>query len=539
MKSRHGRPTASSVSSTVVRYSDHRLVRVFMLLKEFNIRFNGTITGHGAVAAVCVILLLMQAVAFRVSGAEQLRITLDDAIARARVSSVDAAVALNELRTAYWEYRTYRADLLPELNFTANIPSYRKQYTAYMDSEGSYSFVRNNYIQMNGELSVRQKIWLTGGELAVNSSIDFFRQLDGSRYNRFMSIPVALTLNQPIFGVNSVKWSRRIEPVRYAEAKAQFLSATENVALLAISSYFNLLMARENLEIARQNLENATRLYDVACEKRTMGQISENDLLQMELNLLNARSKVTDCESNYKNNMFSLRSFLDLGEDVEIIPEVPSRIPLIDVTYADALDRALTNNKFARNLRRRQLEADYEVAKAKGAMRQISLFAQIGYTGADHTIREAYSGLKDNQVVEVGFSIPILDWGKRRGRVKVAESNRQVVESRLRQESQNFSQDIFILVERFCNQQQQLIIADRAAAIAQRRYDTNVETYLIGRISTLDLNDSQVTKDQSRQEYVNELFRYWYYFYQLRSLTLWDYENGTGIDADIDRIIKN
>lgn len=510
-----------------------------MLLKEFNIRFNGTITGHGAVAAVCVILLLMQAVAFRVSGAEQLRITLDDAIARARVSSVDAAVALNELRTAYWEYRTYRADLLPELNFTANIPSYRKQYTAYMDSEGSYSFVRNNYIQMNGELSVRQKIWLTGGELAVNSSIDFFRQLDGSRYNRFMSIPVALTLNQPIFGVNSVKWSRRIEPVRYAEAKAQFLSATENVALLAISSYFNLLMARENLEIARQNLENATRLYDVACEKRTMGQISENDLLQMELNLLNARSKVTDCESNYKNNMFSLRSFLDLGEDVEIIPEVPSRIPLIDVTYADALDRALTNNKFARNLRRRQLEADYEVAKAKGAMRQISLFAQIGYTGADHTIREAYSGLKDNQVVEVGFSIPILDWGKRRGRVKVAESNRQVVESRLRQESQNFSQDIFILVERFCNQQQQLIIADRAAAIAQRRYDTNVETYLIGRISTLDLNDSQVTKDQSRQEYVNELFRYWYYFYQLRSLTLWDYENGTGIDADIDRIIKN
>ena len=33
--------------------------------------------------------------------------------------------------------------------------------------------------------------------------------------------------------------------------------------------------------------------------------------------------------------------------------------------------------------------------------------------------------------------------------MKVAESNRDVVESRLRQETMNFNQDIFILVERF------------------------------------------------------------------------------------------
>lgn len=45
-------------------------------------------------------------------------ITLDEAITLARVQSVNAAVALNELKTAYWEYRTFRADLLPEVNFS-------------------------------------------------------------------------------------------------------------------------------------------------------------------------------------------------------------------------------------------------------------------------------------------------------------------------------------------------------------------------------------------------------------------------------------
>lgn len=475
---------------------------------------------------------------FAVFGQQKMAMSLDEAIARARVNSVDAEVALGELRSAYWEYRTYRADLLPEVNFAATVPSYHKQYSTYMNDEGSYSFVRNNYLQLDGEVSIDQKIWLTGGTLSLTSQLDFLRQLDGVKYNRFMSVPVALTLNQPVFGVNTVKWDRKIEPVRYSEAKAKFLSATEEVAMKAVNYYFNLLMSRENLAIAEQNHENAVRLYQVAKEKRAMGQISKNDLLQMELNLLNAKSDLTDCQSNLKSDMFTLRSFLDLSEDIDIEPEVPSAVPDVDITFDDALNRALANNKFSKNLRRRQLEAEYQVAKAKGNMRQISLFAQIGFTGADHELSPAYSNLRSNQVVEIGVKIPLVDWGKRRGAVKTARSNQRVVESRLRQETMNFNQDLFILVERFTNQREQLKIAERADTIASQRYNTNVETYLIGKISTLDLNDSQVKKDESRQQYVNELYRFWYYYYQLRSLTLWDYSRGTGIDADIERIVK-
>ena len=60
----------------------------------------------------------------------------------------------------------------------------------------------------------------------------------------------------------------------------------------------------------------------------------------------------------------------------------------------------------------------------------------------------------------------------------------------------------------------------------------------MGKISTLDLNDSQVKKDESRREYVNQLFHYWYYYYQLRSLTLWDYDKSAPIDHDIERLMR-
>ena len=66
-------------------------------------------------------------------GERELTLTLDDAIAMARVQSVDAAVALDELKTAYWQWRSYRADRLPEISIGGKLPSYNDRYTSYMN----------------------------------------------------------------------------------------------------------------------------------------------------------------------------------------------------------------------------------------------------------------------------------------------------------------------------------------------------------------------------------------------------------------------
>ena len=37
----------------------------------------------------------------------------------------------------------------------------------------------------------------------------------------------------------------------------------------------------------------------------------------------------------------------------------------------------------------------------------------------------------------------------------------------------------------------------------------------------------------------NELFSYWYYYYyQIRSITLWDFEAKTNIDEDFEKIVR-
>lgn len=467
-----------------------------------------------------------------------LRLTLKDAIRIAQLQSVDAAVALNELKTAYWEYRTHRADQLPEVNFTGVLPAYNKGFGKYQTGDGSYTYVHTNTLGLNGKVSVDQNIALTGGKISLNTSLDFTRQMGTGAYNEFMSIPVGITLTQPIFGVNNQKWKRRIEPVRYQEAKASYMERVEEVTLTTIQYFFGLLLASENLAISRQNLANADKLYEIAVAKRKIGQISESELMRLKQSALQAKGKLTEALSDLNANRFQLCSFLGLSDQVMLEPILPASVPGVRINYQEVLEKAQDNNALAKNILRRRLESDYEVATAKGNRRSIELFASIGYTGKDEALRYAYRHLGNNEVVEVGVTIPLLDWGKRKGKVKVAESNREVVLSKTRQEQMVFNQNIFLLVENFNNQAAQLEIASEVDTLAGKRYQTSIETFLIGKIDILDLNDAQNSKDDAKQKHIQELRDYWLYFYNIRSLTLYDFLNNRNLEADFEEIVR-
>ena len=310
----------------------------------------------------------------------------------------------------------------------------------------------------------------------------------------------------------------------------------------AISLYFGLLLAGEQVNISKQNLQTAEKLYEVAQAKRRMGTISENDVLQLRLDVLTARSALTNSESNRQAAQFALRSFLDVEAPIELI--VPDSVfggfaaEIPRLSYTDVLAHALHNNALATTMRRRQMEADYAVAAARANRQSINLYAQLGYTGTGNNLNRAYRDLLSNEVVQVGITVPLLDWGKRKGQRRMAESNREIVQGQLRQQAQDFRQNIFILTEQFNNQAEQLRIACEADTIARRRYLTNVETFKIGSISTLELSDAQKAKDQARQNRIQQLFNYWYYYYQLRSIALWDFERGCDISEDFEKIIK-
>ena len=69
-------------------------------------------------------------------------------------------------------------------------------------------------------------------------------------------------------------------------------------------------------------------------------------------------------------------------------------------------------------------------------------------------------------------------------------------------------------------------------------YTPGGDPFMIGKISPLDLNDARDSKDEARQQHISELYSYWYYFYQIRSLTLWDFERNEALEADFEAVVR-
>ncbi len=482
------------------------------------------------------IFVLLVGISVLSQAQDTIRITLKDAIIRASQESVDAVGVRSEYISSYWQYRTYKSELLPEVTMTGTLPYYSKSYNPYQSEDGSYKYVSNDYSQIDLGLFITQNIPLTGGKISVESSIQRLEQYGDNSFTRYKSIPGAITLEQPIFGFNRVGWMRKIEPIKKKESEQKLIADIEDIAHTVVEYYFDLILGKVNLDIAVQNLANSSKVYSIAEARRTIGQISENELLQLRVSLLNAESAFTDAQLSLNARMFQLRSFLGYGEDVvldAILPEFSTdKVP--ELYYPKVLTEALANNSFTLNVQRRMLQASQGVSQAKADRWNFTLFASLGVSGQEDKVLHAYEShnMRSNQIVEVGVKLPILDWGKRKGKVKIAEANRDVVQSRLDKEQMDFKQNIFLAVQNFNNQWKQLKIAEEADKIARQRYDTSVEAFILGKIDVLNLNDAQTSKDIARRNYIEQVYALWSYHYQIRGLTLYDFIEGRALTVN-------
>lgn len=487
---------------------------------------------------VIILSLLAAAAIVPLRGQDTLRLELTDAIRIAVDGSIEAQMAENRLRSAYWSWRTYRREMLPELSLNATLPDYSKSMDLHQNDDGTYKYVSSNSNRFNGGLSLTQNIPWTGGTISMSTDHERLRQYGDNPLTRYKTSPVAISFNQPLSGFNPLRWMQKIEPLRYQAAMKQAVVDREEIALTVINLYFGLLSEEINLEITRQNMDNAQRLYTIAEARNRMGLIPDVELMQMRSSLLRAEIALTDGQFSLENRMFELRSYLGLGDRVTIVPTIPEfpadEIPSFDYDKVLALSRE--NNPFTENIRRRLIEADRNVKQAKADRRNVSLFASFGMSGQGEDLGAVYrhDRWEQNQTVRAGVRIPILDWGKGKGRVRMAEADRKIVQAQVERGNIDFAQDVYLKVQNFNNQPRQLELAGYMDEIARQRYETSVELYVLEKIDIMSLNDAQQAKDSARRSYIDEISLLWTYYYQIRALTGYDFVAGRTLEAEYD-----
>ena len=60
----------------------------------------------------------------------------------------------------------------------------------------------------------------------------------------YLAYPVTIGFMQPLNGYNSLRWDRKIEPLKYEEAKLEYINSLENVSKRAVGYFFDLALAQ-------------------------------------------------------------------------------------------------------------------------------------------------------------------------------------------------------------------------------------------------------------------------------------------------------
>jgi outer membrane protein TolC len=464
----------------------------------------------------------------------QRRLSLDDAIAISRDSSPSALAARHRYRGSYWQFVTYKADGLPSLDLNTTPASVLRSITRQTLPDGREAYVSQSVGTSYASLSLNKLIGFTGGRISVSTELERIEGLEGDRYVSFLAHPISVSYQQPLFAHNPRKWANRIEPRRWAEARQQYIEDLEAISANTINYFFDLLTAQTTLADATHDDVLTDSVYAAAKRRVEEGRAPEIEALQAQLAHLNANLRLTRARLDAATRQQRLANHLGLREDAtfDLVPAVA--VPRARVDVATAVDQARRNRPYAMSFERQLIEADRSVSEAHATNGLTSLYASYGLNQTAPELDLVYRNPQKDQQAFLKIDIPVLDWGREKARIAVAESNREVVRRQVEQSRSDFEQDVFLRVSQFQIQARQLEIASLADSVGQRRYRLARERYMDGH---LDLNSVQIAqneKDNARRAYLDALRSYWWAYIDVRRATLYDFERRTPLTVAVD-----
>lgn len=475
------------------------------------------------------LLSIVGLAAFGQTNNDTLMLTLKRVVEMAKGKSIASKQAATTRETKYWEYRTYKSNYHPQLSLDGILPGYNKTFIEVLQPDGTIQFqpIHNNNSSLN--LSFSQSIAATGGVIFGTTQLQRFD--DFERKNKlYNGVPFGIGYSQPLFKFNDLKWAQKIQPLLYNESKQAYIESMEAIAYKANGYFFDLLLAQVNLQISETNLANTQNIFRIANEKFDLGKISKNEILQLQLEQLKAKKAVGIARRDMEIATLNLRAYTGLVDTQKIALALPEAVVNMEVSSAKVLTEAYANRSDAIAFVRRIAEAKRDVAKAKGDNSlNAALTAQLGFSKSGTTIPKVYESPKDQQLVQLTFSIPILDWGRSKSRTKTAEANLQFASYAVEQDKQIFAQEIVTQVTLFDMMKVQLLLTANADSIASEKYQIAKDRYVLGNLSITDLSIAFQEKDQAKRDYIAALRDFWGAYYQLRYLSLYDFERNEKI----------
>jgi outer membrane protein len=478
-------------------------------------------------------ILLMLAAAAPL--AAQQPMTLAEAIGSAQQHGHQARAARAAHEAARYRDRAFWARLLPQLSLGGTLPSYNRSIVQVLQVDtatGNAVTVFQPQAQTTTSLSMQlsQKLPVTGGDLFLSSAVTRLSVSGQSAFQTWSSMPVTIGLRQDIFRPNVAGWDRREQNVLADEQERTYRQAMEDVAVQTTGLFYAAYAARKGLDNAVTNVAVNDTLYRLNTGRFQVGRIGENDLLQSQLALLRARTSLDAARLEYERATAELRLALGLPADRPLEVAVTSAVPELEPDTAVAVAQALRNAAAVSDAALADVQARRRITEAQladgiGATVQ----ASYGYNATAPSMHLAYQNLLEARQFTLAVQVPLWKWGAHGAGVKAAEADRDRVTDQSASTLEQLALDAKFAALGLSQARRNVALLTVADSVAAKRFEVAYNRYVIGKITIDNLYIAQQEKDAALVQFVGGLREYWLAYYQLRRVTLYDFEAGRPI----------
>lgn len=461
--------------------------------------------------------------------AQRIYLTLDQAIDLSQNSNSYELLQADSLIN-YYNDRLFKIKILPKIDLNATLPNLNNSISPITMTDGSEKYVERFYSNANVGLSISQLIPFTGGTLSLSSALNRLDNFNPERSVFYNLNLLNFTYSQKITGYNQYKWEKKLHKIQKTIDNIQLIQRKEYIKEDVVDLFFSLYIEQCRLELNEFVLELAKYIYERAVKLYEVQQISEEDLLETEIEYHKAQNNNNDVAISMARQKLADYLNLNNGEElwVNFSPTCLDEykfnfdpIKLIDLAVQYSTDISREYDKLQNEQKLKDINNDSRP----------SISLSVG--GGINSQAENFFAVMDSKSgrfnVGLSLSVPLFNWGSNRIHKNIVlqeihKSNIQYETTKMNDlSSYNYDlKNINILLSEIKEDKALLELLDKKINLIK----TNA---LYGKIDTSKIIQAEKQLIQYHMNYINKIKNIYLLIYKYRALALIDIRDNSNI----------
>ena len=424
-------------------------------------------------ASALVSLARAQGVQQDAAANNTIRISLQDALERARKNSTVFNAAVTEAAVSKEDKNQARDALLPSVAYSNSAI-----YTQGNGPGSQIRFIANNAVHE----------YVSQGNVHEVLDVATFRQY-------------------------------RAAAAAASAAKARLEIASRGLVVTVVQNYYGTLAAQKKLEAATKAADEGEKFLQLAQSLEKGGEVAHADVIKAELQANDRRRQLQEARLAVLNTRLDLSVliFPNFADNFELVDDLHSPVTLPALPEVE--QRAARDNPEVREALETVKQAGNNVSASRaGYLPSLSLDYFYGIDAAHFATRtDGNSNLGSSAIATL--NIPVWNWGSTQSRVKQAELRKAQAQRELSFAQRKLLREIRSLYSEAETASNELTNLERSAQLAAESLRLAMLRYKNGETNILEVVDAQNTFAQASAGYHDGAVRYRVALANLQTLT--------------------